>query len=78
MKISPMAKQQSITKEKEVKIPVLAINDGKLVHANINGNPQMQKQVESVLKAEKIKTEDAFILLLTDADNYTLIKRGLR
>lgn len=65
-------------KEKEVKIPVLAINDGKLVHANINGNPQMQKQIESVLKAEKIKTEDAFILLLTDADNYTLIKKGLR
>lgn len=64
-------------KEKEVKIPVLAINDGKLVHANINGNPQMQKQIESVLKAEKIKTEDAFILLITDADNYTLIKRGL-
>ena len=53
------------------------MNDGKLVHANINGNPQIHKQIESVLKAEKIKTEDAFILLITDADNYTLIKRGL-
>lgn len=64
--------------EKEQKIPILAINDGKLVSLNINSNPLFIAQIDSILKKEKVKIKDVFILLLSDANNYTLIKRDLK
>lgn len=64
--------------EKEQKIPILAINDGKIVSLNINSNPLFSAQIDSILKKEKVKIKDVFILLLSDANNYTLIKRDLK
>ena len=65
-------------KEKEEKIPVLVISDGKLVPQNVKADPMIKKQIDAVLLQEKAKIEDVFILLLTDADNYTLIRRNLK
>lgn len=64
--------------EKENKIPILAINDGKLVSSSVNSDPKIKRQIDSVIKEEKVKIEDVFILLLIDANNYTLIKRDLK
>lgn len=59
-----------ITKNEAV--PILAINDGKVVSGE---KTISQKTINSILKKEKVNAEEILILLVTDKEKYTLIKK---
>ena len=63
-------------RKKDENIPVLAINDGKIITTNINTVPLLGQQMNKILMKENIKPADVFILLISDTNNYTLIKRN--
>ena len=75
--LQPLTTAQFGLKEKEEIIPILAVNDGKLVTSNLKSRQLNQKQIESILTEENIKIENVMILLVSDSNNYTIIKRDI-
>lgn len=71
----PLSAGQFGINEKDKPIPVLVINDGKILESAIKNSNTTSLQINSILSKEKIKPEEVLILLISDANNYTLIKK---
>ncbi len=71
----PLTSGQYGIKSEEQSIPVLVINDGELIKNSFRDQSVTIEQVNSVLKSENVKVEEILILLIKDANNYTLIKK---
>ncbi len=71
----PLTAEQYGIKEKDDNIPFLAVNNGKLVKSSSKNSEITQTQIKSILKNENTDLKDVLILLVTDANNYTIIKK---
>ncbi len=68
--LEPLSAQQYGINPKDKPVPKLVVNDGKIVSSDYN-----QQQLNSILKEEKVSVEDILILLVSNANDYTLIKK---
>lgn len=73
--LEPLTAGQYGIKEKETPIPILVINDGKILSFALKNTNISMKLINSILLSEKVKVEDILILLVSDANNYTLVKK---
>lgn len=71
----PLTAGQFGIKEKENTVPILAVNDGKILHNSIKNTNINMNQIFNIIKSEKTEIKDVLILLVSDANNYTLIKK---
>lgn len=76
--LEPLTAGQYGIREENAPVPVLAINDGKLMSRTIKNSNITKELIASILKSEKVNTEDVLILLVSNADNYTLIEKEKR
>ena len=62
-------------KSEEKGLPILAINDGKIIASAVNDSEININQVNKVLRKEHEKPENILILLLDKFGNYTMIRK---
>lgn len=71
---TPTTGQLNIKSEKKG-LPILAINDGKIIDSAVNDSEININQVNKVLRKEREKPENILILLLDKFGNYTMIRK---
>ena len=73
---TPTTGQLNIKSDKKG-LPILAINDGKIINSAVNDSEIDIKQVKKVLKKEHEIPENILILLLDKFGNYTMIRKEI-
>lgn len=73
---TPTTGQLNIKSDKKG-LPILAINDGKIIDSAVNDSEIDIKQVKKVLKKEHEIPENILILLLDKFGNYTMIRKEI-
>ena len=71
----PVTSYQIGINNKDSVIPTLVINDSYFINASLEKLNMSMKEIEMILKKEKTKIDDILILLVSDKNNYTLIKK---
>lgn len=56
-------------------LPVLVVNDGKIIKSAIKDADLNEKTIEKILKKEKVDKKEVLVLLLDKFGNYTLIRK---
>ncbi|MGN1479887.1 MAG: DUF421 domain-containing protein [Acutalibacteraceae bacterium] len=64
-------------KSEEKGLPILAINDGKIIDSAVNESEININQVKNILRKENEKPENILILLLDKFGNYTMIRKDI-
>ncbi len=62
-------------KEKGEPVPTLVINDGKIISSSLKGTSVTMKTVEKILIKENVEPSQVLILLVSNFQKYTLIKK---
>lgn len=74
-KLEPLSAEQYGIKSKEKPIPTLVISDGKIIKPTLKNNNINLNQITSILNNEKVNAKDVLILLVSDANNYTIVRK---
>ena len=72
---SPVKIKDTNITVQEVAVPVVIISDGKLIKENLTIIGCDEKQLAAVIKKEKIKTDEIFIMLMDINKKTTIIKK---
>lgn len=62
-------------RQKDKPIPVLVIHDGKILNKNLQKNKNLITIMNTILNIEQLNHKDVLILLISDLNDYTLIKK---
>lgn len=74
-KFEPLTAGQFGINSKDKPVPTLIINDGNIISSSLSGTSVTLKQVNNILKKEKVNCEEVLILLVSSAEDYTLIRK---